>query len=74
MHVGLKVIKSEQERKDNSRMLEPEPRKCLIRMQTREERTARLELDSSLVNRFEVRSVTSLARKLLVIFVSPEIS
>ena len=70
MHVGLKVIESEQERIDNSKALEPKPRKGLIRR----ERTARFELDSSLVDRFEVRSVASLARELLVIFVSPEIS
>ena len=70
MHVGLKVIESEQERKDNGRVLEPEPCKGLIRTQTRGERTAQLELDSSLVDRFEVQSIASLARKLLVIFVS----
>ena len=59
MHVGLKVTKSKQEREDDGRALEPEPRKGLIRTQTRGEQTAQLELDSSLVNRFEVWSLAS---------------
>ena len=59
MHVGLKVTERAREREDNSRVLEPEPWKSLIRTQTRGERKARLDLDSSLVDRFEVRSLAS---------------
>ena len=59
VRVVLKVTVSEQEREDNGRVLEPEPWKGLIRTRARGERTAWLELDSILVNKFEVRLLAS---------------
>ena len=55
--------KEQAREEDNSRALEPEPwnlKVSIVRMRTRlKERTSRLELDSSLVDRFEVWSLAS---------------